>query len=150
MSDGKKLSLRTWNGRNRPALFWGVPIMPFIGLLAGVFVSFGLGALAFSWWMGALLALPFLLLMFAFYFVSALDDRYSRRVVFAIRRLLLNLQYGKGLMLAPQNPKWSQFYGKRFAIGRHVSRGNDPDSGVPRSRAYGDAPAESAAELDTP
>ncbi|MCY1271829.1 hypothetical protein D9M68_356030 [compost metagenome] len=132
MTDEKKLLFKTWNGMDRPAMWQGVPIMPFIGLLMGALFAFGFGAAVFAWWIGLVFALPFLFVMCAFYYVSALDDRYSRRVAFAIRRIALNLRFGKGLMLTPQNPKWSRYYGKRFAIGRHVSRGIDPDTRVSR------------------
>ncbi|MCY1440688.1 hypothetical protein D9M71_569720 [compost metagenome] len=123
---------RTWNGMDRPANFHGIPIMPFVGLLVGCLFTSGLGMAIFSFWVGALLAIPFLVIAFAFYFVSSLDDRFMRRVVFATRRLLLSMRFGKGLIVTPQNPKWSHFYGKRFALCRHVSRGVGSSDGASR------------------
>ncbi|MCY1295246.1 hypothetical protein D9M70_445760 [compost metagenome] len=131
MADEKK-RFKTWNGMDRPANVLGIPVFLFIGLtVVGLIVSV-LGLAIFAWWVGLLLAVPFLLVGLAFYFVSALDDRYTRRVVFATRRILLSMRFGKGLIVAPQNPQWSKFYGKRFALCRHVSRDDDQPHRVSR------------------
>ncbi|MNP17866.1 hypothetical protein D3C76_1103120 [compost metagenome] len=131
MADEKK-RFKTWNGMDRPANFMGVPVFPFIGLSVGGLITSVLGMAIFAWWVGLLLAVPFLLVGCAFCFVSALDDRYTRRVVFATRRILLSMRFGKGLIVAPQNPQWSQFYGKRFALCRDVSRTDDLSDRVSR------------------
>ncbi|MCY1291153.1 hypothetical protein D9M68_568880 [compost metagenome] len=128
MADEKR-RYQTWNGMDRPANFKGVPIMPFVGLLVGSLITTGLTLAIIGPW-GGLAIVPFLLIGFAFYFFSSIDDRFMRRVVFATRRFLLSMRFGKGLIVTPQNPRWSQFYGKRFALCRHVTRGDDAADGA--------------------
>lgn len=132
MAAEEKQLFRTWNGKDRPAMWWGVPIMPLVGLILGGLLAFGFGTGVFNVWIGGLFAVPFIFTLCAFYYVSAIDDRYMRRVQFAVRRLLLSARYGRGLMIAPQNPKWSQHYVKRFALRRYVARSDDPTARVSR------------------
>lgn len=127
----EKRRYKTWNGMDRPANFRGVPIMPLVGLLVGGLFTTGLTLAILGPW-GGLAIVPFLLIAFAFYFVSSIDDRFMRRVVFATRRFMLSTRFGKGLIVTPQNPRWSHFYGKRFALCRHVTRGDDTADGASR------------------
>lgn len=139
MSGKEKLLYDSYNAMSRPAMQWGIPIMPMIGLVMGALLSFGLGTALISWGWGVVFAFPFAVSLMALRFMSSIDDRYLRRVRFAFRRLRLNLVYGKQLLLTPFNPKWSQYYGRRYSQQRHASGSDRPVNGVSRTRTHGDA-----------
>ncbi|HDQ4465205.1 TPA: VirB3 family type IV secretion system protein [Pseudomonas aeruginosa] len=111
----------SYNAMSRPAMFLGVPILPFVGIAVALLVVGGVGFALLPWWGALLLMSPLLLTLVGFAVVSSFDARYMRRVIFAVRRLFLNFRYGRGLRLAPINPLWSVFYGKRFAHRRYAS-----------------------------
>lgn len=128
----KQLVFESYNGMNRPAMFWGIPIMPMVVLFMGGLVL-GIGGTALlSWVWGLVFVAPFLITLLALRFLCAMDGQYLRRVRFARRRIALNLRYGKPLLLTPSNPNWSRFYGQRFSQQRYASRGEDPSSEIPR------------------
>ncbi|WP_426102993.1 VirB3 family type IV secretion system protein [Pseudomonas sp. PSPC3-3] len=133
MSDEKPLLFDSYNAMSRPAMYWGVPIMPMLGLVMATLVGFGIGAAIFDWVWGLIFAFPFLLALPVLRFFTSIDDRYMRRIRFALRRLRLNIKHGKNLLLTSYNPKWSQYYGKRFAQKRYVSGGDGKSDEVPRS-----------------
>jgi hypothetical protein len=139
MSDKKRLLFDSYNAMSRPAMHWGIPIMPMIALFMGGLVSFGAGAAIFSWVWGLVFAFPFAVALLALRLITSIDDRYLRRIRFALRRLRLNMKHGKQLLLTPFNPKWSQYYGGRFSQQRYVSRGNGSSDALSRSREHGDA-----------
>lgn len=133
----KKVLYESYNAMSRPAMFAEVPIMPLVGFLLGGVVAFGLGTAFFSWAWGLVLATPFFAMLLALRLMSIKDPRYMTRVWFAILRIRLNFKYGKHLLLTSYNPKWSQYYGRRFSQKRYVSGGNGPADEVPRSSKYG-------------
>jgi len=139
MSDKKRLLFDSYNAMSRPAMHWGIPIMPMIALFMGGLVSGGAAAAVFSWEWGLAFAFPFLVALLALRLITSIDDRYFRRIRFAFRRMRLNLTHGKQLLLTPFNPKWSQYYGRRFAQQRYVARGDSSSDGVSRSREHGDS-----------
>lgn len=128
----KQLVFESYNGMNRPAMYWGIPIMPMVVLFMGGLIL-GIGGTALlSWVWGLVFAAPFLITLLALRFLCAMDGQYLRRVRFAWRRIALNLKYGKQLLLTPSNPNWSRFYGHRFSQQRYASRGEDSSSEIPR------------------
>ncbi|WP_375122158.1 VirB3 family type IV secretion system protein [Pseudomonas sp. LW8] len=143
MSGIKKLIFESYNAMSRPAKYWGIPIMPLLGLLMATAVSFIVGMVILSWIWGLVFAFPFVVAMIALRLISSIDDRYFRRVRFAIRRIRLNFKYGKRLLLTSFNPKWSQYYARRFAEKRYVSGGFRPSNAISRTRKHGDSAGES-------
>lgn len=139
MSDKERLLFDSYNAMSRPAMQWGIPIMPMIALVMGGLVIFGAVTAIFSWVWGLVIAFPFMVALLALRLITSIDDRYLRRVRFALRRMQLNMKHGKQLLLTPFNPKWSQYYGRRFSQQRYVSRGNGPSDALSRSREHGDA-----------
>lgn len=111
----KKLMFESYNAMSRPAMQWGIPIMPMVGLLMGGLVSGVAGTALLSWVWGLLFVVPFLGSLAALRFLCAVDAQYPRRLWWSWRRIRLNWRYGKRLLLTSYNPNWSQFYGKRFA-----------------------------------
>ncbi|HBP4890403.1 TPA: conjugal transfer protein [Pseudomonas aeruginosa] len=132
MSD-EQLLFPSYNAMSRPAMFMGIPILPFVGIAVALLVVGGIGFLLLPWWGALLLILPLLLVLVGFAVMSSIDSRYIRRVIFAVRRFGSNLKYGRGLRLAPINPLWSVFYGKRFAHRRYASGGQGTADEVPRA-----------------
>ncbi|MEA9446199.1 VirB3 family type IV secretion system protein [Candidatus Fukatsuia symbiotica] len=112
--EAEHLEFDSHNGMSRIPLFWGVPIFPLLLCFVGTLVFGVSGFSAFGGW-GGLLALPFLLVGIALRIVCEKDDKYLRRLHFMLRRLRLNRRFGKSLFVTPQNPKWSQYYGRRYA-----------------------------------
>lgn len=139
MSERKRLLFDSYNAMSRPAMHWGIPIMPMIVLFMGGLVSGGAAAAVFSWAWGLAFAFPFLIALLALRLITSIDDRYFRRIRFAFRRMRLNVIHGKQLLLTPFNPKWSQYYGRRFSQQRYVARGDSSPDGVSRSREHGDS-----------
>lgn len=120
-NEAKQLEFDIYNGMSRVPLFWGVPIFPLLLCFVSTLV-FGMGGFSvFGVW-GSLLALPFILVGIALRIVCEKDDKYLRRLHFMLRRLRLNFRFGQSLFVTPQNPKWSQYYGRRYAKVR-FSRG---------------------------
>lgn len=117
----EELLFPSYNAMSRPATFMGIPILPFVGIAVALLVVGGGGFVLLPWWGALLLILPLFLALVGFAVVSSIDARYMRRVIFAVRRFFSNLKYGRGLRLAPINPLWSVFYGKRFAHRRYAS-----------------------------
>ncbi|PUA41510.1 conjugal transfer protein [Pseudomonas protegens] len=117
MDDEKKWLFPSYNAMSRPAMFMGIPILPFVGLVVATVAVGGLGYWLVKWWM-LLLVSPFVMALIGFAVASSFDDRYMRRVLFALRRYRRNLTYGRGLRLTPINRQWSVLYGKRYASGR--------------------------------
>jgi type IV secretory pathway VirB3-like protein len=148
MSDKKKLLFDSYNAMSRPAIYFGIPIMPMIVLLIGSMVGFGAATALFSWVWGLVIACPFWIALLALRLITSVDDRYFRRVRFASRRLWFNLKYGKQLLLTPFNPKWSQYYGRRFSQQRYVTRDSSSSDGLSRSRKHGVSSGESSSESD--
>lgn len=135
----KKLKFESYNGMSRPAMFWSIPIMPMVGLLMGGLVCGIAGTVLLSWVWGLIFLAPFLIALIAFRFICLIDAQYLRRVRFAVRRLTMNLKYGKPLLHTPFNPRWSEFYGARFSQTRHAAGGESAAAALSRPRAHGDA-----------
>ncbi|WP_080593291.1 VirB3 family type IV secretion system protein [Pseudomonas fluorescens] len=138
-SKKEKLIFESYNAMSRPAMYWGIPIMPMLGLLMGAVLSFIVGMATLSWVWGLVFAFPFVVGLLALRLITSVDDRYFRRVRFALRRLLLNLKHGKRLLLTSFNPKWSQYYGRRFAEKRYLSGRVRAANEIPRSRKHGNS-----------
>ncbi|KAF1042240.1 VirB3 family type IV secretion system protein [Xylophilus sp.] len=132
MSD-EELLFPSYNAMSRPAMFLGVPLLPFVGIAVALLVVGGGGFALLPWWGALLLMSPLLLALVGFAVVSSFDARYMRRVIFAVRRFFLNLKYGRGLRLAPINPLWSVFYGKRYAHCRYACGSSGTADEVPRA-----------------
>jgi uncharacterized protein (DUF58 family) len=130
MSDYKKLTFDSYNALNRPAMFWGIPIMPMIGLLTLGLLSAGIAATLLPWWWGVVFAFPFAAALTALRFITSIDNRFLRRLWFMARRLRRNWKYGRQLLLTPVNPNWNKFYGKRFARQRYAARGKSTSAGL--------------------
>ncbi|MNC33148.1 hypothetical protein D3C75_815310 [compost metagenome] len=139
MTDKEKLVFESYNAMSRPAMHWGIPIMPMMGMVLGALFGFGVGAALISWVWGVIFAFPFLVALLALRLITSVDDRYFRRIRFALRRVRLNLTYGKQLLLTPFNPKWSHYYGRRYSQKRYAARGSSASDGVSRPRTHGDA-----------
>lgn len=133
MPEEKPLLFDSYNAMSRPATHWGIPIMPMLCLVMSALTAFGVGAAVISWVWGLAFAFPFLLALLALRLITSIDDRYLRRIRFALRRIRRNLKFGKNLLLTPYNPKWSHYYGRRFSQKRYVSGGSRSDDEVPRS-----------------
>lgn len=118
----QRLEFDSHNGMSRVPLFWGVPIFPLLLCFVGTLFSAVGGFTEFGVW-GGLLSLFFIIPGIALRIVCEKDDKYMRRLRFMVRRLRLNMKYGKSLFVSPQNPKWSAYYGRRYAKIR-FSRGN--------------------------
>ncbi|MBJ2293270.1 VirB3 family type IV secretion system protein [Pseudomonas sp. MF5691] len=143
----KKLIFESYNAMSRPAMQWGIPIMPMVALLMGGLVCGVAGTVLLSWVWGLLFLAPFAGALAALRFICAVDAQYPRRLWWSWRRIRMNWRYGKRLLLTPFNPNWSQFYGKRFAQRRfhpapshevHAPRGQSAAAGVSRPREHGD------------
>lgn len=100
----KQLVFESYNGMNRPAMFWGIPIMPMIVLLMSGLTLGVAGTALLSWIWGLVFVAPFLITLLALRFLCAMDGQYLRRVRFARRRIALNLKYGKPLLLTLRIP----------------------------------------------
>lgn len=120
--DTEDLEFESYNGMSRVPLYWGVPVFPLLLCFVGTLLSAGVGITLFGVW-GGLLTLFFIIPGIALRIVCEKDDKYMRRLGFMVRRLRLNMKYGKSLFVSPQNPKWSSYYGRRYAKVR-FSRGN--------------------------
>lgn len=138
---GEKTSLRfeSYNGMSRPALFIGFPILPFAGLFLGGLIAAGLGTALLSWVWGMVFVVPFVVVLVALRVVCLIDPQYMRRVRAGLRRYRYNLMHGRALLLTPCNPKWSQFYGKRFSQQRFSTAEKSPAAGLSRGRPHHDA-----------
>jgi MFS family permease len=134
----KKLKFESYNGMSRPAMFWNIPIMPMVGFLMGGLLSGIAGTVLFSWIWGLTFLAPFLIALIALRFICLIDAQYMRRVRFAVRRLTMNLKYGKPLLQTPLNPRWSAFYGERFSQTRHAVGGESAAAALSRPRTHGD------------
>lgn len=135
----KKVLFESYNAMSRPAMFFEIPIMPMLGLLLGGIVTFGSITALLGWVWGLAFSFPFLAALLALRIMSSIDPRYMTRVWFAIRRLILNLKYGKHLLLTSFNPRWSKYYGRRFSQKRYVSGGDGSADEVSRPPQHGDA-----------
>ncbi|AGN33479.1 conjugal transfer protein, VirB3 family (plasmid) [Pseudomonas fluorescens A506] len=133
----KKVLFESYNAMSRPAMWFEIPIMPMIGLLLGGIVTFGSMTVLLNWVWGLACTFPFLAALLALRFMSSIDPRYTTRVWFAIRRLILNMKYGKHLLLTSFNPKWSQYYGRRFSQKRYVGGGDGASDEISRSSKHG-------------
>ncbi|MFJ7316422.1 VirB3 family type IV secretion system protein [Pseudomonas sp. NPDC098747] len=140
----KKLLFDSYNAMSRPAMYWGIPIMPMIALIMCSLLVFGIGTAIFSLVWGLIFAFPFVIGLLALRLITSVDDRYFRRVRFGLRRLRLNLKYGKQLLLTPFNPKWSQYYGRRYSQKRYASRDIGASDALSRSRTHGVASGKSS------
>lgn len=119
MSD--KRTFTTFNGMSRPAQYWGVPIFPFAGVALASLIVGGVGIFLFSWWgLGGLL--PGGSALLAMRFMCNHDGKALSRLGYVRRRWKLNASTGKSLFLSPYNPKWSAFYGKRYAAKHAIRR----------------------------
>lgn len=116
----EKLSFDSYNGMSRVAMFWGVPIFPLLFCFVGILFFGVIGFTLFGMWGGVLIS-PFIILVIFIRIVCEKDDKYLRRILFMVKRLFLNRKYGKNLLLTPQNPRWSLYYGRRFAQKRILS-----------------------------
>lgn len=134
----KSLISDSYNGMSRPAMFAGIPIMPMVGLLLGGLLSGVAATSLLSWRWGVGCVLVFIAGLFVLRLLCALDAQYLRRVRFGLRRLRLNVSYGKALMLTSINPNWSQFYGQRFSKQRYASTEEGKAAGLRSGRAHGD------------
>jgi type IV secretory pathway VirB3-like protein len=134
----KSLISDSYNGMSRPAMFAGIPIMPMVGLLLGGLLSGVAATSLLSWRWGIGCVLVFIAGLFVLRLLCALDAQYLRRVRFGLRRLRLNVSYGKALMLTSINPNWSQFYGQRFSKQRYASTEEGEAAGLRSGRAHGD------------
>ncbi|WP_081036964.1 VirB3 family type IV secretion system protein [Pseudomonas corrugata] len=136
----KVLLYPSYNAMSRPAMFWGIPIMPLVGLFLAAVIVFVITAtlLSFIWALASLL--PFVVAVCGLRIMTSIDDRYVRRVRFSVHRLWLNFKHGRQLLLTPYSPLWSQYYGKRFSRQRFIT-GTIKSSadGVSRSRTHGDS-----------
>lgn len=137
MSEKKEL-YESYNAMSRPAMFAEIPIMPLVGFLLAGLIAFALGTAFITWVWGLVLATPFFTALLALRLMSIKDPRYMTRVWFAIIRIRLNMKYGKHLLLTSYNPKWSQYYGRRFSQKRYVCGGNGASDEVSRPSEYGD------------
>lgn len=139
MSEEDKKTFPSYNAMSRPAMFWGMPIMPMIGLFLGGVVSFIIAASLFSFVWGMVILLPFVVGLCGLRIMTSIDDRYMRRVWFAIRRLRLNMKHGKQLLLTPYNSMWSKFYAQRFSQQRFITgRKESSVDGVSGRRTHRD------------
>lgn len=149
--DDKKyrdLIFDSYNARSRPAVYLGVPIFPLLFLTFGG-VAFGiLSGVLFGWIFGGIVVGIFAGLILALRLITAVDDRYIRRVLFGIRRIKWNLLHGRKLMITPYNPNWRRSYAKRFAIQRYANRINGGSDEVSRPRQNGNDAREQAVEPD--
>lgn len=134
----KQLIFPSYNGMSRPAMFWNIPIMPLVGLLMGALIFGIAGTALLSWVWGLSFAGLFLSVLVALRFMCLIDPQYLRRVRFVLRRLKLNLKFGKPLLLTSFNPRWSHFYAERFSQTRIAARSEGAGNEVPRARAHGD------------
>lgn len=144
----KKLVFESYNAMSRPAMVASIPIMPFIALMMCGLLSGIAGTFLISWVCGLIFAAPFAGLLITLRLICMIDPQYPRRVLFAFRRLRLNLRYGKPLLLTSFNPDWSRFYGQRFAQQRYAGRGESTFAPLPGGREYGDATGQSPGEHD--
>ncbi|MCS4315582.1 type IV secretory pathway VirB3-like protein [Pseudomonas sp. BIGb0381] len=136
----KVLLYPSYNAMSRPAMFWGVPIMPLVGLFLAAVIVFVITftLLSFVWALVALL--PFVIAVCGLRIMTSIDDRYIRRVLFSVHRLWLNLKHGKQLLLTPYSPLWSQYYGKRFSQQRFIAGAvKSPVDVLSGPRTHGDS-----------
>lgn len=139
MSDQDKQIFPSYNAMSRPAMFWGMPIMPMIGLFLAGILAFVVAASVLSFIWGLVFCFPFVVCLVGLRFMTSIDDRYTRRMWFALRRVRLNLKYGKQLMLTPYNSMWSKHYAKRFSQQRFIAGSQEGSAnGISRSRTHGD------------
>jgi hypothetical protein len=151
MSDNsalKKLIFESYNGMSRPAMFWSIPIMPMVGMVLGGVVCWGAGTALFNWVWGLIFATPFAAALVALRILCMIDAQYLRRVLFACRRLNLNLRYGRPLLLTPFNPNWSRFYGQRFSQQRYAGGGESASAALSGGREDGYAAGQPLGEHD--
>lgn len=136
-----QLKFESYNAMSRPAMYWGVPIMPLVGCFMGGLVFGMAGTALFSWIWGLIFVSIFAGILIALRLICEVDANYPRRLRRSWRRVRLNWRYGRRLLLTPFNPHWSQFYGQRFAQTRfhpaasdeiHASRGQGASDGVSR------------------
>lgn len=135
---GKKKLYESYNAMSRPAMWANIPIMPLIGFLMVGLVSLGTGTVFLGLVWGTVISLPSFAALLALRIMTSVDDRYLNRVWFGFRRIILNIKYGKHLLLTSLNPMWSRYYGRRFSQKRVAAGAHGATDGIPRSPEHGD------------
>lgn len=119
--DNEDLSFDSYNAMGRTATYAGVPQFVLLGIMAAGILITVVSCVIFSWY--GLISLIIPVSVFAVVrIVCETDSRFINRLLAMLRRYIRNMAYGKSLLITPVNPKWQDYYGRRIAQERFISR----------------------------
>jgi type IV secretory pathway VirB3-like protein len=117
----KELSFDSYNAMGRTATYAGVPQFVLLGIIFLGIIITAIACTLFSWY--GLLALFIPVILFTVVRIACeSDSRFLTRLRFMLGRYIRNMIYGRALLITPYNPRWEQFYGRRIAEKRFISR----------------------------
>lgn len=119
--EDQDLSFDSYNAMGRTASYAGVPQFVLLGIIAIGIIVTGLSCTFFSWYGLIALVIPVTLFVVV-RIVCETDSRFLTRLSFMLRRYIRNMVYGRALLITPCNPRWKNFYGRRIAQERFISR----------------------------
>lgn len=115
------LSFDSYNAMGRTASYAGVPQFVLLGIIGlGVFLT-GLSCVFFDWYGLIALIIPVTIFVVV-RIICESDSRFLTRLMFMLRRYMRNMVYGRALLITPCNPRWTNFYGRRIAQERFITR----------------------------
>lgn len=119
--EDEKLSFNSYNAMGRTASYWGIPQFVLLGIMAIGIVIAAISCALFSWFGLFSLIIPVTMLIVV-RIICETDSRFLTRLRFMLRRYIRNMIYGRALLITPCNPRWKNFYGRRIAQERFISR----------------------------
>ncbi|CEF32331.1 hypothetical protein HZS38_04775 [Xenorhabdus nematophila] len=123
---GIRLAVSRMSG-NHDKTFWDyigdlrVPQFVLLGIIFLGIIITGISCSVFSWYGLIALIIPATLFIVVRIMCES-DSRFLTRLRFMLGRYLRNMVYGRALLITPCNPRWNQFYGRRIAQKRFISR----------------------------
>lgn len=119
--EDKEFSFESYNAMGRTATYAGVPQFVLLGIVFLGIIITGISCTIFDW-LGLIALIIPVTLFTVVRIVCESDSRFLTRLQFMLRRYIRNMVYGKALLITPCNPKWDQFYGRRIAQKRFITR----------------------------
>ncbi len=115
------LSFDSYNAMGRTASYQGIPQFVLLGIIFLGIIITAISCSIFSWYGLFALLVPITLLVIV-RIVCETDSRFLTRFRFILKRYIRNMFYGRALLITPCNSKWEQFYGRRIAQKRFITR----------------------------
>jgi len=130
--DDQELSFDSYNAMGRTASYAGVPQFVILGIVVFAILFTGLSCFIFGWFGLIAIVVP-VAMFFIVRIICETDSRFLTRLGFMLRRYIRNMVFGRAQLITPYNPRWNQFYGRRIAQERYITRKSGSVDELPRS-----------------